>query len=76
LLKSKFSEKDSNEINNKFILDIDNITTSVEKYIGFTNDDKTEGGRIDILIEDKNKKTIIIENKIYAFEQTKPQFCT
>lgn len=70
LLKSKFSQKDSNEIKNKFILDIDTITTSVEKYIGFTNDDKTEGGRIDILIEDKNKKAIIIENKIYAFEQT------
>lgn len=39
----------------------------VEKYIGVKTIDK--GGRIDILIIDNNKKTIIIENKIYAKDQ-------
>jgi hypothetical protein len=40
-----------------------------EFSIGFINEDKTQGGRIDILIEDKNRKRIIIENKIYAGDQ-------
>jgi len=39
----------------------------VEKHIG--NKTETTGGRIDILIEDENKKTIIIENKINAEDQ-------
>lgn len=75
LLKSKFDkteikEEETKLIADKFILNTESTITTIEKYIGFTNDDKTEGGRIDILIEDKNKKAIIIENKIYAFEQT------
>lgn len=41
---------------------------SVEKYIGKINKDKTEGGRIDILLESK-KIIIVIENKIYAVDQ-------
>lgn len=75
LLNSKFKETDiknaeakSNE--DKFKIDKESAFTTVEKYIGFTNEDKTEGGRIDIIIEDKNKNAIIIENKIYAIEQT------
>lgn len=40
----------------------------IEYHTGFTNDDKTNGGRIDILIESDNK-LIIIENKIYAGDQ-------
>jgi hypothetical protein len=54
----------------KFDLKSESAVTTVEKYIGFTNEDKTEGGRIDIIIEDNYKKAIIIENKIYAIEQT------
>lgn len=41
----------------------------VEKYIGEINDEKTEGGRIDIFLEDCNNNHIIIENKIYATDQ-------
>jgi len=41
----------------------------VEKFAGFLNDDKTEGGRIDIVITDADNKRIIIENKIYAEDQ-------
>lgn len=75
LLKSKFNQADTKEIGtnfneDKFILDTESAVTTVEKYIGFTNEDKTEGGRIDIITEDKNKNAIIIENKIYANEQT------
>lgn len=40
----------------------------IEYHTGFTNDGKTNGGRIDILIE-SNNKLIIIENKIYAGDQ-------
>lgn len=75
LLNSKFNKTDIKEDENKFfidkfILNTESAITTVEKYIGFTNEDKTEGGRIDIIIEDKNKNAIIIENKIYAIEQT------
>ncbi|HVX01512.1 MAG TPA: PD-(D/E)XK nuclease family protein, partial [Candidatus Babeliaceae bacterium] len=41
----------------------------VEKYIGLINEDRTQGGRIDIVITDKNNQHIIIENKIYAEDQ-------
>ena len=51
--------------------DIESSAASVEHYIGPINADKTEGGRIDILISDKNKKRIVIENKIYAGDQEK-----
>lgn len=40
-----------------------------EKNTGFINSDYTKGGRIDILITDKYKKHIIVENKIYAGDQ-------
>ncbi len=40
----------------------------VERDIGPINEDETEGGRIDIIIEDKTH-AVIIENKIYAADQ-------
>jgi hypothetical protein len=51
------------------IKDFDTETANVfvEKYIGKTTE--THGGRIDILIENQDKKKIIIENKIYASDQ-------
>lgn len=75
LLNSKFKETETKDGEvkfnaDKFKIDKESAVTTVEKYIGFTNEDKTEGGRIDIIIEDKNKNAIIIENKIYAIEQT------
>lgn len=49
-----------------------NTTTTevfVEYPIGSISEDYTEGGRIDILLKDNDKQTIIIENKIYAGDQ-------
>lgn len=40
-----------------------------EDHIGFTNEDKTEGGRVDIVVKDPEGNVILIENKIYAAEQ-------
>lgn len=41
----------------------------IEKFIGKKTD--TEGGRIDMTIEDSENRIICIENKIYAVEQDK-----
>ena len=41
-----------------------------EKYIGKINEDETEGGQIDLLIENIGFHHIIIENKIHAGDQT------
>jgi len=46
-----------------------NAKVYIEKSIGSINEDKTEGGQIDLVIEDCNNKRIIIENKIYASDQ-------
>lgn len=40
-----------------------------EKNTGFLNSDYTKGGRIDILVTDKYRKHIIVENKIFAGDQ-------
>jgi len=47
--------------------DTENSTIETEKYIGPITE--TEGGRIDIFLEDKDRKTIVIENKIFAGDQ-------
>ncbi|MEX0739814.1 MAG: PD-(D/E)XK nuclease family protein [Pseudohongiella sp.] len=46
-------------------------TIEVEKYIGGITSDYENGGRIDILIKDKDNRQILIENKIYASDQEK-----
>jgi hypothetical protein len=38
-------------------------------WIGPLNQEKTEGGQIDLLLEDENNSRIIIENKIFAQDQ-------
>ena len=48
-----------------------NISVQVEKDIGPLNADKTEGGRIDIIIEFGKTYSIVIENKIRAGDQEK-----
>lgn len=58
------------EILDRFNLDLKSAYGIIEEHIGITNEDKTEGGRIDIIIKDGSKKTLIIENKIDAMEQT------
>lgn len=40
-----------------------------EHWIGYINDEQTEGGYIDLIISDDQKNTIIIENKINAGDQ-------
>ena len=47
----------------------EDATVYCEKYIGPLSDDGKSGGRIDLLIENKNEQQIIIENKIYASDQ-------
>jgi len=76
LLNPKGSHGQGNKFLNLFIqqFEIKNINSEqvkiyVEKHIGNKTD--TTGGRIDILIEDDKKNTIIIENKIYADDQYK-----
>lgn len=49
--------------------DTQSAKVDIEKYAGEINEEATEGGRIDILIWDKNGKEIVIENKINAPEQ-------
>jgi hypothetical protein len=75
LLKNKFDSKkieedDSIKKESKFILETKTSLAIVEKYIGNRNEDCTEGGRIDIIVQDNKGKALIIENKIYAIEQT------
>lgn len=52
-----------------FKMNFENAVCRKEDHIGFTNADKTEGGRIDIVIKDLEDNVILIENKIYAAEQ-------
>lgn len=76
-LRSSINEqiKESSENNNILLDRIDKFSSSdkcnafVEYYIGQINEDSTIGGRIDILLRDQNNLEIIIENKIYAYEQ-------
>jgi hypothetical protein len=49
--------------------DISSCYVEIEKHTGFINEDRTEGGRLDIFICDKHNNHIIIENKIYAGDQ-------
>lgn len=54
-----------------FDFDTTSAEAFVEYYSGKITDDSEYGGRIDILLEDKNRKHVIIENKIYADDQKK-----
>lgn len=50
-------------------IETESCEVKIEKHTGFINEDQTEGGRIDIIITDKNGHQILIENKIYAADQ-------
>ena len=58
-----------NRVDSSFQFDIDSAQVKVEHFIGNVSEDYTYGGRIDLLIQDKNRQTIIIENKIDAYDQ-------
>ena len=53
----------------EFSFDSQSAEVDPEHYIGLITSDGTEGGKIDIYLEDKYGHTIIIENKIYAVDQ-------
>jgi len=75
MLEEKFISNEVDESEkiiapDKFKFNTETAITTVEKTIKKLNEDKTEGGRIDIIIEDNSRKNaLIIENKIYAGEQ-------
>ena len=52
-----------------FVFNTKNAEVTLEASIGLTNKTMTEGGRIDLLIKSGNK-VIVIENKIYAKDET------
>ncbi len=61
-------------VGNDFTIDYKNAVSLKEEHIGKINEDKTEGGRLDIIVKEKNAdnssdKIFVIENKIYAGEQ-------
>lgn len=55
--------------NDDFTLDYDSSICQKEVHIGTINDDKTEGGRVDLILKDSKGVKLVIENKIYAPEQ-------
>ena len=54
-----------------FEFDIKSAKVRKEFSIGPISEDYTEGGQIDLLIQDKDNHTIVIENKINAGDQYK-----
>jgi len=50
-------------------IDTFSCKVKVEEDIGRINIDRTQGGRIDIIVTDKHNHQIVIENKIYAGDQ-------
>lgn len=50
---------------------VENSITNPELFIGFKNEEETEGGRIDIIVRDNHEHSIILENKIDAQDQSK-----
>ena len=48
------------------VIDTTSCRIKVEDHIGLISADRTQGGRMDIVITDKHFNQIIIENKIYA----------
>ena len=56
---------------NMLDFDCSSASVKVENHISFKSDDNTRGGRVDILITDKNSNCIVIENKITAGDQDK-----
>jgi hypothetical protein len=71
LEQQKEKHKDTSFIRKIEEFTIENSSTKVEYHIGQINEDGTEGGRIDILIQDEHSNQIIFENKINAGDQAK-----
>lgn len=59
------------KVDPNFVIDKQTCQVFVEHPIGTITEDYSEGGRIDLLIQDKNNHAIVIENKINAGDQYK-----
>ena len=66
---SSFLDYVIRRVSDPFEFDVDSAKVYVEYNIGNISADYTTGGRIDLMVQDKNKQTIVIENKIYAGDQ-------
>lgn len=73
-LGDKFLQAFIQDIINKrkesFHFDTKSSKINVEYPIGEVSQNYDRGGRLDLLIQDENNQTIVIENKIYAADQT------
>lgn len=56
-------------LNKEIALNTKTVHCLKEENIGKISDDKSEGGRLDIVVKDNNEEGFVIENKIYALEQ-------
>ena len=52
-----------------FEFNFDDVKSLKEVFAGVINEDKTEGGRLDIVVINNVGQIFVIENKIYALEQ-------
>lgn len=59
----------SNEFNNLSIVFLDVKTTKVTVELHIGKQSENEGGRLDIILQDRNNNCLIIENKIHAPDQ-------
>lgn len=66
LMGHVFLEAFLSELGLSDCIDAESTNVSVEKYIGAVSDDFLRGGRLDIILQDKEGRSIVIENKIYA----------
>lgn len=69
LMGSVFLELFLEQINAADYLGLDGIQVQREAYVGRVNLEDKTGGKIDVLIKDRNNRSISIENKIYALDQ-------
>lgn len=70
-LKDSFLQLFIKEVFKETLIEFETASsnTITEEYIAQINEDKTNGGRVDIVIKDAKGRVILIENKIDAYEQ-------
>ncbi|MFY7964100.1 MAG: PD-(D/E)XK nuclease family protein [Chitinophagaceae bacterium] len=71
LQESIFLQLFLKEIDCENFIEIDSAFITLEKHIGLVDNNYENGGRIDLVIEDKKGNALLIENKIYAPDQAK-----
>src|SRR5690606_35958862 len=68
LMGHVFLEAFLSELGLSDFIDAESTNVSVEKHIGAVSDGLLRGGRLDIILQDKEGRSIVIENKIYAHQ--------